>query len=213
MSLKKDQELNKDHPDRDQVRPEEASAASQAFATVGQDLQEIGHKLDFISVQKPGMRIFKTALAVFCCLMISMLRGKAYYHAIDACISAIIVLKTNVHHTFKAGLSRIWATAIGAFMGLVALQIKINLLLHGQSFSYYSLVVALLFLTIWLTVLLKIPDAAAFAAIVLLATALSNTNQANVALGASIGRFIDTTIGIVVALIVNRILPPYEKSK
>lgn len=187
--------------------------ASQAVAALGEGLQEISHKLDFIPVQKPGMRIFKTALAVFCCLMISMLRGKAYYHAIDACISAIIVLKSDVQHTWSAGLSRIWATAIGALMGLVALQIKINLLLHGQSFSYYCLVVGLLFLTIWLTVLLKIPDAAALAAIVLLATSLSNTNQANVAFGASLGRFIDTTIGIVVALVVNRILPPYKKAK
>lgn len=168
---------------------------------------------EFLHLQKPGWRIIKTCLAVFLCLLFSLLRNDTEGHAFHACFAAIIAIKSNLQNSWLAGLNRLYATAIGAALGLIPLQARFYFDIPVRSIGYYALAVAFLFLTIWLTIVVKVPEATALAAIIFLWTALIEATVMRSALGLAATRFIDTTVGILVALTVNQILPPYSKEK
>lgn len=171
--------------------------------------------------QKPGWRILKTTIAVFICLMISLIDigdDSGVFHTIQACIAAIITLKSNLKYTWKVGLYRVGSTGFGALMGLIAVQIRISFNFANHSVQYYLIITCLLFLTIWITVLLKATEMTALAAVVFLLIALSqSSNQATdpreYAFIMSAFRFLYTIIGILVAYLVNWALPPYARKK
>lgn len=171
--------------------------------------------------QKPGWRILKTTIAVFICLMISLIDigdNSGIFHALHACIAVIITLKSKLKHTWKAGLYRLGSTAFGALMGLLAVQIRISFNLENHCIQYYLIITSLLFLTIWITVLIKATEMTALAAVVFMLIALSqSSNQATdpreYALIMAAYRFLYTIIGIFVAYLVNWALPPYSRKK
>ncbi|MGI6579007.1 MAG: FUSC family protein [Saccharofermentanales bacterium] len=171
--------------------------------------------------QKPGWRILKTTIAVFICLMISLIDigdNSGIFHALHACIAVIITLKSKLKHTWKAGLYRLGSTAFGALMGLLAVQIRISFNFENHCIQYYLIITSLLFLTIWITVLIKATEMTALAAVVFMLIALSqSSNQATdpreYALIVAAYRFLYTIIGIFVAYLVNWALPPYSRKK
>ncbi|HHT24399.1 MAG TPA: hypothetical protein GXZ76_02620 [Clostridiaceae bacterium] len=171
--------------------------------------------------QKPGWRILKTTIAVFICLMISLIDigdNSGVFHAFHACIAAIITLKSNLKNTWKVGLYRVGSTTFGALMGLVAIQIRIIFNLANHCVQYYLIVTGLLFLIIWFTVLIRATEMTALAAVVFLLIALSQSaNQTadprEYAFFLGIYRFLYTIIGISVAYLVNWALPPYARKK
>jgi len=58
-------------------------------------------------------------------------------------------------HTWKAGTNRVFGTAIGAFMGLVAMHIRIIWDLKTPSITYYLIITLMMFFVIWLTISYK----------------------------------------------------------
>ncbi|NLJ70714.1 MAG: hypothetical protein GX328_04550 [Clostridiaceae bacterium] len=176
---------------------------------------------ELFNFQKPGWRILKTTIAVFICLMISLINigdNSGVFHAFHACIAAIITLKSNLKLTWKVGLYRVGSTTFGALMGLAAVQIRIGLNLDNHSVQYYLIITFLLFLTIWLTVLIRATEMTALAAVVFILIALSQssnqtTDPREYALYLAFYRFLYTIIGIVVAYLVNWALPPYSRKK
>ena len=140
------------------------------------------------------------------------------FHAFQACIAAIITLKSNLKQTWIAGLYRLGSTGFGALMGLLSVQIRISFDLPNHSIQNYVIITCLLFLTIWITVLFKATEMTALAAIVFILIALGeSSNQATdpreYAFIMSIYRFAYTVVGILVAYLVNWALPPYSRKK
>ena len=149
-----------------------------------------------------GMRIVKTVIAVYVCGLIGYLRGELGFFAI---IAAVICMQKSTDATIKNSFNRVVGTAIGGVFG-VALH------LHMQRFMpLYLLAVALLLIPIMLlTLAIKKPTMTAFTCIVFLSIVINHFTDAS-PYPYALDRLLDTTIGIIVTLIVNLALPPYEK--
>lgn len=156
-----------------------------------------------------GMRLIKTGIAVFLCFCVNMLRGDAdvvfYSH-----IAAIYCMQDSVAETKKNAVNRAVATTVGALCGLVTLLLFPSLaietmterLMHGVVISMMVIFV------IYTTVVIKQRDTAYFANVVYLSIVINNITN-NPYLFAW-NRFLDTMIGIVIALLVNSARLPRE---
>ena len=69
-----------------------------------------------------GMRMIKTAVAVFLCLVVYVLRGHRGV-PIHAVIAAVICMQPYMEDSRTFAVNRVIATVVGAFYGLVALLI------------------------------------------------------------------------------------------
>mgnify|MGYP002555654288 FL=1 len=154
-----------------------------------------------------GMRIVKTVIAVYLCGLIGYLRDELGFFAI---IAAVICMQKSTDATIKNSFNRVVGTAIGGVFGVALLFVETHL--HMQRFMpLYLLVVALLLIPIMLlTLAIKKPTMTAFTCIVFLSIVINHFTDAS-PYPYALDRLLDTTIGIIVTLIVNLALPPYEK--
>ena len=159
-----------------------------------------------------GMRLIKTGIAVFLCFCVNMLREDAnvvfYSH-----IAAIYCMQDSVTETKKNAVNRAVATTVGALYGLVTLLLFPSLaietmterLMHGVVISVMVIFV------VYTTVVIKQRDTAYFANVVYLSIVINNiTNNPYIF---AWNRFLDTMIGILIALLVNSIRLPREHNR
>ena len=159
-----------------------------------------------------GMRLIKTGIAVFLCFCVNMLRGDAdvvfYSH-----IAAIYCMQDSVTETKKNAINRAVATTVGALYGLVTLLLFPTLsidtiserLMHGVVISVMVIFV------VYTTVLIKQRDTAYFANVVYLSIVINNIT--NNPFPFALNRFLDTMIGILIALLVNSFRLPRERNE
>lgn len=143
-----------------------------------------------------GMRNIKTGLAVFICVIISRLLKLEYpFYSV---IAAIIAMQSSVEASFKTGKNRMLGTFVGAVIGHV-----FALIYHGNIILITLGVMA----TIHICNLLNWKNAISIACVVFVSIMLSDKSRDP--LFYSINRLLDTFIGIIVALLINRfIFPP-----
>ena len=74
------------------------------------------------SVPKIGMRLIKTAVAVFLCFLVDFFRdgGTPFYSA----IAAILCMQPELGSSLKVGKERIIATIIGGIVGMAMLAFE-----------------------------------------------------------------------------------------
>ena len=151
-----------------------------------------------------GMRIIKTALAVFICGLIGWLRDETMYFF--SMIAAIICIQKSAEATIKNSFNRVVGTAIGGAFGVALLFAETQL--HMQRFMpLYVLVVSLLLIPIIVTTLaIHKPSVSGFTCIVFLSISIYHVGDASPYTYA-MNRLLDTVIGIIVALAVNLIMP------
>lgn len=167
------------------------------------------------------MRNIKTALSVFLCLVIyvvlpllsSFLSGIGGSLAeifafilkredpMFACIAAIIVMQSTVADSVSIGKSRIYGTAMGAFVGLAFLGL--NLCLPYKWFNIILCTVGVIAL-IYVCNILKLQNAASISVITFLVIMISIGHNSPFLY--AFNRLLDTGIGIVVSLTVNRLI-------
>lgn len=150
--------------------------------------------------KKPGLRIFKTALAVFLSLCISYLRNDAaipFY----AAIAALICMKTGIDETIEIGVNRVFGTLVGGLSGLLYLLTFKRLML--DSFINYLLISLVIFVLIWIMSNLDKPNAITIMCVVLLSITLNHGQEVEYPFTFALNRVIDTLIGVVVAVFVN----------
>ena len=121
-----------------------------------------------ILLPRIGMRMIKTAIAVFICLLIHILRGYTG-PVIHSCVAAIICMQPYAEDTKRTGINRIISTVIGGVGGLLFLLLMDAL--PGIS-SYMVLVYTLMSLgvliVLYLCVVLNVAASATLASIVYL---------------------------------------------
>lgn len=162
----------------------------------------------------PGWRTIKTAVAVMISFAVFLpwwdyslaqpggpLQDLGPFYA---CIAAVICMQTSVQASVAQGLSRLLGTLLGGLTGLAAVLLNNRLPGPVASMVLFGLFVSL---TIWLCSLLRQPGACSIAAIVCCAVMFSHSGGAMDALFYTIARMLETTVGILVAVAVNRILP------
>ena len=151
---------------------------------------------------KVGLRIIKTSIAAFLCFALSYFRD--IYNPFYSVISAILCMQKDIKISKEVSINRMIGTIIGGIYGLLLLlafnyfPFEINKLME-----YFISSLALIPL-IFITVKIKRPDSTELACVVFLSIVISyRGNTADTALLYAINRMIDTTIGIMVSLLVN----------
>lgn len=159
-----------------------------------------------LTLPKVGSRNLKTALAVFICMLLFQAFDK---NPLYACIAAIICMKDTVESSFSIGKNRLIGTLLGGILGVtfiflidfIPLLQKVNLLI-----SALGVVIA-----IYICNIIKKPDAVTICCIVFIGIII-NYDVADSYLYA-IGRSLDTAIGIVIAIFVNKFIRPPRPKK
>jgi len=165
-------------------------------------------------LRPPGLRIIKTSLAVFLCLILySLVPMPENFKVITALIGAIITLRSTIKESFLVSFTRVQSTFVGAVFGLVLILIKERIGFEDNSLVYALFLSLAVLLFIWISVSFLKETGVGLGAIVFLVIALGNTDGVT-PLQLALARFFDTLIGIVIALIVNRLLPfPVEEEE
>lgn len=153
-----------------------------------------------------GARNIKTALSAFICIILfnAFSKDSAFF----ACVAAMMCMQDTVENSFKMGKNRMLGTLIGGCVGLLITFLSSTL---GNHSAVYAILTALgTILAIYLCVLSKAKGAVNSACIVLFAI---TTNLKGVgSYSYAINRTIDTFVGVVVGILVNRYVLPYDKN-
>ncbi len=147
---------------------------------------------------RQALLAFKMGLTVLLCLSIGHLLGLR--HSYWAAITAIVIMGADNSTTVAAGRDRLIGTLIGAFLGWVTCYVW-----HGY-LSAYALAVALCIL---ICISLGIEKAGRLAAVALTIIVLLRAGETP--FRAALGRFVEVSLGIVVALAINLIVPAHSQ--
>lgn len=152
-------------------------------------------------VHSPGMRIIKTGIAVFLCIMIDYFRGGDNY--VDAAVAAVVCMQTDVRHTWKSAMDRVMGTLLAGLWAMVFVYLTlVQMQMELYSIPYMILITLGTILLMQALVLLKLPGGVAISAIVFLLVTLTASG-----LGApmtyTFDRVIRTVYGVGLAVFVN----------
>ncbi len=164
-----------------------------------------------MKMPKIGMRITKTAVAVFLCFLIDLLRnhqGVPFYSA----IAAILCMQPQVSNSVKVALNRSVGTFLGGMAGMLVLLAERAWLPKDMPVLQYLIVSLCIVALIYLTVILKKTTASYITCVVFLSVTISHGADVNPYLFA-VNRMIDTLIGIAVSLAVNAARLPRGRDK
>lgn len=151
---------------------------------------------------KLGLRAIKTAIAVFLCLLLSLILKRN--DNLFACIAAIICLKPTYHKTFNSGLSRFVGTLLGGVIGYLLL-----LMIYKMPFkeiTTLSVAPFAILLVIYICNLIGLPASVEISCIVVLSVLTWPDGNTSDSLMYVVNRVLDTSMGIVVAMFVNRFM-------
>lgn len=169
------------------------------------------------SVPKIGLRIVKSAVAVFLCYVFNYLRGEdgiVFYSQ----LSALWCIQSYISTTKKNAIQRTIGTFIGADSGLVVLLLfqVIKNRFQFTDFSLYLIQAVVtsfsVILVLYATVLLKKKQASYFSCVVFLSIVVIHFADANPYFF-TFNRFVDTMIGIVIGVMVNIFHLPRNQRK
>ena len=149
---------------------------------------------------RPGLRAVKTAAAVFLCLLVSipLHRESPFF----SCIAAVVCMQATWEKSLRSGVNRFLGTVLGGAAGYLSL-VLFNLLPHYRDGLYVVILPLGVLALITLCNMLGIKESSSICCIVFLANT-ANFKPIPEALPYVCNRVIETTIGIVIAVLVNR---------
>lgn len=156
---------------------------------------------------KIGMRNIKTTLSVFICLLFfeAINRG----NALIACMAAVICVQNTIVDSMKIGISRIIGTIIGGLSAALILFI-VNTFFDDKILIFIIPLGIMILIQICVTINMK--QAVAICCVVYLIIMTSMNHDEGYMLY-TINRVLDTSIGIFIALLVNKYMKIPEKLK
>lgn len=157
------------------------------------------------------MRIVKSAVSVFLCYLIYILRGKrgiVFYSQ----LAALWCMQPYIRNSVKMSLQRTTGTLIGAAYGLLVIVLYQwcfpGVLEHD--IWYYILISVMIIPVLYTTVLIKKKNASYFSTVVFLSIVVVHIGDENPVLF-TMNRVLDTMIGICLAMVVNMFRIPRKK--
>lgn len=161
------------------------------------------------SLPPVGMRMIKSAVGVFLSLVIYLLRGRQgapFYTA----LSVIWCIQPYTSDARKNAIQRTVGTIIGAVYGLIVIMIEYYAFPTRYEIVRYLLISIFVIPVIYTTVLYNKKNASYFSCVVFLSITIVHITDANPYLFV-FNRFLDTMIGIGLALIINSVRIPRKK--
>ncbi len=156
---------------------------------------------DFLDKYSFGMRTRKTALAVLICLALDYIIN--HHNPLNACIAAILTMQATQRESLSVGGQRLLGTALGGAIGILMLALAT---LFPQAWPQTAvrggLAAVGLMVSISLCCILRKPDAAAIAAIMVLIISLEKNTDNTFLL--ALTQVVETAMGVLVAMGVNR---------
>lgn len=161
-----------------------------------------------ISCLKVGGRTIKTVVAVFLCLLTGIIRKSdtAFY----AAIAAVLCVQRTSEDSLREAFNREMATVIGGIWGMLILLFERNVWCSPYEALRYLFLSVLLIPIINFSVLIKREKGTFLMCVVFLCITVTHENDES-PLSFGIARILDTTIGIVIALIINQF--PIRKTR
>lgn len=154
---------------------------------------------------KLGMRAVKTSIAVFTCLLIGYIfkRESMFY----AAIAAVICMQPTYDKSKNVGINRFIGSIIGGTIGFFSL--KLLLIVNEKADWVFVIINSIAILVIvYLCNVFNVKEATTIACIVLLNVVTHFERGTHDAFLYVLFRMIDTTIGIVLAVFINKIQLP-----
>lgn len=161
--------------------------------------------------QPIGLRLVKSAVAVFICFLIHFIRGQEevpFY----AVFTALFCMQNDLGSSKTNAKIRILGTTIGAFWGCLVLMINLYILENVSELYKYLLVSIAIIPVIYMTVLIKKKNISFFTGVVFLGIAVTRVTDSNPYFFV-LNRVLDTLIGIFVSIGVNQISLPRNYNK
>ncbi|WP_312811308.1 aromatic acid exporter family protein [Sedimentibacter sp.] len=145
-----------------------------------------------------GMRNIKTSTSVFLCLLLFELLDRE--NALMACIAAVICMQNTIVDSFRKGTERIIGTIIGGIAGAFVLFLI-------STFGYENILIFIIpigvIILIEICVSLGLKNSVVICCVVYLVL-LTSANHVEGYLLYTINRILDTSVGIVIALLINK---------
>lgn len=161
-----------------------------------------------------GLRNLKTALGVLVCILLYELFHRPY--VFFACISVIICLAPTMETSYQMSKDRMIGTVVGGLLGIPFLYLKNMVISRVSFFPLEAVIICLgIVLVIYLVNLMDNKGAVANACIVFLSVliTLENSSQYIAPLLYSVNRIIDSAVGIIVALVINKYFFPFNEDR
>ncbi|MFV0516749.1 MAG: FUSC family protein [Aminipila sp.] len=168
---------------------------------IGDDSCKVG-----FSKYKIGLRNIKTALAVFLCLLVHFIVGPQM--GLYACFAAVVCMRETVGKSWQIGWHRFLGTLIGGILGFILITIAQRTPYYDKGLYLIMIPIGLI-LCIWLCTLIDKKNGVVICCVVFIGIGLEPEFDKISTLYHVIIRVIDTTIGIVVAGLVNKYVCPY----
>ena len=157
-----------------------------------------------------GLRIIKSAIAVFICFLIYIIRGEGlpFYST----IAAIMCMQPGISNTRTASRNRIMGTFVGGIFGMFLLVFERKYMVDINEIYRFILISIGIIPVIYTSILLEHKQASHTSCIVFLSVVVNHATDVS-PYSFTISRIIDTLIGIFVALAINGIKIPRKKNK
>lgn len=147
---------------------------------------------------KIGMRNIKTSLSVFLCLILYEIINRD--NAVLACIAAVICVQNTFVDSMNIGRARVVGTMIGGFTGALMLFI-VNTFFNDIILIF--IIPLGIMLLIQISVKINMKQGVVISCVVYLIVMISMNHDEGYILY-TINRVLDTSVGIVIALLVNK---------
>ena len=164
-----------------------------------------------LKLPKIGMRMMKSAIAVWICLLVNQFRqeeGIVFY----SCIAAILCIQSETAQSYRVGINRMIGTFNGGLIGMVVLVILRQVIPTDAILLRDSIIAFAILPVIYMTVLWKQKSASYISCVVFLSIVVSHGGDVNPYLFAW-NRILDTMIGIGVAWVINQIHLPINQKE
>ena len=148
-----------------------------------------------------GMRIIKTVVAVFLCGVLAFLRDKS---ALYSMFAALFCVQRSAGKTIESSINRVLGTLVGGIVGVLTVYSMDTLnILHIDLLRYFLMSV-LLIPIIELCLVIKKPDCAGMACMVVMCLVVDPGDKPAVS---SIERLFETLVGVLLACGIDVLLP------
>lgn len=148
-----------------------------------------------------GMRIIKTVIAVFLCGLLAFLRDTS---ALYSMFAALFCIQRSTGKTIESSINRVLGTLIGGVVGVLTVYTMDTLNILHIDLLRYLLMSLLLVPIIELCLLMKKPDCAGMACMVVMCLVVDPGDKPAIY---SIERLFETLVGVALACGIDVLLP------
>lgn len=157
-----------------------------------------------------GWRIYKTGFAALICILFSHALGGFPFFAV---IAALICMKPTLEDSFNVGIHRVIGTIIGGIIGMAMLSFFHFIGMERNSLPYDLLTVVVMMFLIKFIAVIGRNQATIITCVVYTSILLMPLIPGQSIVQYSMMRVLDTLLGVVVALIINEMLPNHYKER